>query len=242
MDPNQTNSREHQRNAIDAEIRTLKRRRNALAPISSLPIEVTTTIFSFFRTRVQTPKWDSLAWLRIAHVCHHWREIVLNQPLFWSHINFNSFSSVGTAEILSRAKTAPLHLKADFKWNGALFSTFQKELYSRVSHIRHLTIRGSDVRLYKVLKGIVSPAPTLEYLSLYRSDYPNTPEMAKRGLIPDTLFDATAPKLSHLELWYCNISWESLLPIGLRCLLIDSPPANARPSLSVWLDALEKMP
>ena len=255
MDP--TNSGEHQRNAIDAEIQALKRRRNTLAPISSLPTEVTTTIFFFFRvpvpsssdslfTRVQKPESDSLAWLRIAHVCHHWREIVLNQPLFWSHVNFNSFSSVGMAEILSRAKSAPLHLRAnvtyDCQWDDARFSAFQKELHSRVSRIRHLSISVDYVRLRDALEGLVSLAPTLEYLSLSRWDYPNMLETGQRGFVPDTLFAVAAPKLSYLELWYCDISWKSSLLIGLRYLLIHSPSANARPSLSVWLDALEKMP
>ena len=91
-------------------IRKLRRRRNALAPISSLPTEVITAIFFFLRvpgseSRSTCPrgeKPDRLAWLRVAHVCHQWREIALNQPLFWSHVNFNTFSSAGATEILDR--------------------------------------------------------------------------------------------------------------------------------------------
>jgi hypothetical protein len=56
MDSSKENSREYQRQAIDAEIkslegslRALKYRRNALAPISSLPIEVIADIFSILR-------------------------------------------------------------------------------------------------------------------------------------------------------------------------------------------------
>ena len=56
VNSSQANSREYLRQAIDAEIksleesiRALRHRRNALAPISSLPTEVIATIFSFFR-------------------------------------------------------------------------------------------------------------------------------------------------------------------------------------------------
>lgn len=88
MDPN---SREHLRQAIDDEIkslegsiRALRHRRNELAPISSLPTELIEAIFSLLREPGTLPpstldgKPDHLAWLRVAHVCHHWREITLN--------------------------------------------------------------------------------------------------------------------------------------------------------------------
>ncbi|KAI9453532.1 hypothetical protein BJY52DRAFT_1173560, partial [Lactarius psammicola] len=97
MDPS------HLRQAIDAEIkslevsiRALKLRRNALAPISSLPTEIIAAIFSSLRVRVTLlafklgEKPSGLAWLPVAHVCHQWREIALSQPRFWSHIDFTS--------------------------------------------------------------------------------------------------------------------------------------------------------
>ena len=95
MHTSQAKSRESQRQAIDAEIesleesiRALKHRRNALAPVSSLPPEVVATIFSLLRVPVPSAlvpgeKPDHLAWLHVAHVCHHWREIALNQKYFW---------------------------------------------------------------------------------------------------------------------------------------------------------------
>jgi hypothetical protein len=117
------------RQALDAEIRsleesilesmgvlsTLRHRRNVLAPVSSLPTEVITPIFSFVRlsgTPQPGKKPDHLAWLYVSHVCHHWREIALDLPLFWSHVDFTNLTLAGAAEILARAKMAPLHLEA----------------------------------------------------------------------------------------------------------------------------------
>ena len=120
IEPSQVNPRERLRQAIDTEIksfegsiRALRRRRNALAPVSSLPTEIIETIFSLSHVPGTLPpstldgKPDHLPWLRVAHVCHQWREIALNQPLFWSHVDFNAVSSAGAAEILTRAKMVP---------------------------------------------------------------------------------------------------------------------------------------
>ncbi|KAH9051512.1 hypothetical protein EDB87DRAFT_1571518, partial [Lactarius vividus] len=107
--------------SLEASIQALKYRRNALEPISSLPTEVITTIFTLLHIPVtllsftlgEQPKCsERLAWLRVAHVCHQWRDIALNHPFLWSHVDFTIFRLAGTAELLSRAKRIPLYLEA----------------------------------------------------------------------------------------------------------------------------------
>ncbi|KAI9453537.1 hypothetical protein BJY52DRAFT_1418220 [Lactarius psammicola] len=255
MDPSQGIPREYLLQAIDAEIKSLegsirglKHRRNALAPISSLPTEVVATIFSFLRVpRASSPftlgkKPDHLAWLRVAHVCHQWREIALDQPHFWSHVDFATFSSAGAAEILARAKTVPLHLEARVPighWDDIRFSAFQKELQDCLSRICHLSISAEPIHLHNTLKGLVSPAPTLEYLSLSREVYPNIITI-QRVFIPDTLFDGSTPRLSCLELGNCDFNWTSPLFKNLKHLEIRK--VSPRPKLADWLDALDGMP
>ena len=251
----QANPWEYLQQTIDAEIislegsiRALKHRRNALAPVSSLPTEVMEAIFSLLRVPSTSPpftidgKIDHLAWLRVAHVCHQWRKIALNQPLFWSHVDFNTISSAGAAEILARAKTVPLHFEAKVpsgSWDDSRFDALRKELQDHVSHIHHLDISAEDVQLKRTLDDLTSPAPTLEYLSLSRQRSPDG-TMETGEIIPDTLFNGFTPRLSCLELYQCPISWESPLLSGLKHLHIG--PTWDRPSLSVWLDALDGMP
>ncbi|KAF8257754.1 hypothetical protein EI94DRAFT_1757048 [Lactarius quietus] len=243
-------SSEYQRQAIDAEIksleesiRVLRRRRNALAPISSLPPEVIAAIFSFSRATLSDfipgEKPDPLAWLRVSHVCHQWRETALNQPLFWNHVDFTTLSSAGAAEILARAKTVPLYLKARVSgghWDKSRLNGFQEELQRRIPRICHLLISANIRHLRDTLSSLVSPAPTLERLSL------SSKEHRVQVAIPETLFGGTTPKLSYLELRNCDISWESSLLKGLKDLKIRGPSPNVRPSLSAWLDALDEMP
>ena len=204
----QANPREYLQQTIDVEIkslegiiRTLKHRRNALAPISSLPTEVIEVIFSFLHVPgTSSPstldgKPDHLAWLRVAHVCHQWREIAVNRPHFWSHIDFNAVSSAGATEILARAKTVPLHLEAKIpsgSWDDGRFIALRKELKNHVSHIRHLDISAEHLQLNETLNGLTSPAPTLEYLSLSRQAYPDGGVDTRQSL-PDTLFGGSTP-------------------------------------------------
>ena len=256
MDPSQADSREHQRQAIDAKIKSfeesiqeLKYRRNALAPISFLPIEVIESIFSYLRVPTSTlstflpgeksEKRDPLAWLRVTHVCHQWREIALNQALFWSHVDFTNITWAGAAEILSRAKNVPLYLEArvfEGRWNNIQFATFPEELQRRMSRIHHLEISAIQPHLYNILQALVSPAPILERLSLASVQYWPRPFS-----LPDTLFNGITPRLSRLELRNCDISWRLPVLRSLTHLEIRSPSRSARPELAIWLDSLEEM-
>ncbi|KAH9166925.1 hypothetical protein EDB89DRAFT_180479 [Lactarius sanguifluus] len=257
MNPSQENSREYHRQAIDAEIRslveeyiralrTLRHRRNALAPISSLPSEILATIFSFLRfatsdtSPLGEPTDYSLSWLCVAHVCHEWREVALNHPFFWSHVDFTALTPAGATEILARAKSVPLYLEG-YIANGPRVSTFEKELQVHVSHICHLAICAEPTHLQGVLEELVSPAPILEYLSLSGDKH-----WGRVGQlfvpVPVTLFDGSTPRLSRLELRYCDISWKSPFLRGLKHLKISRLSTDARPRLSFWLDALDEMP
>jgi hypothetical protein len=183
--------------------------------------------------------------LRVSHVCCQWREIALNLPLLWSHVDFTTLSLTGAAEILYRAKSVPLYLDASIfgrRWDNIRFRTFQNELQARVPYIRHLRISAEPAQLHSTLDVLVSPAPTLEYLSLSsHSTRPVERSMLERVFIPDTLFGGSIPRLSWLELRNCGINWNSPLLKGLKYLEIFTPSPHARPKLTVWLDALEEM-
>jgi hypothetical protein len=246
MNSTHPNSRQRFQQAIDAEIksleesiRALKSRRNTHSPVSSLPPEVFAAIFSFLCLpgipSLGGKPGKNLARLRVSHVCHQWREIALNQPLLWSHINFDTLSSAGANEILVRAKSVPLYLDANGYWDSVKICLFQKQLQSRVPRICHLSITADAISLHITLKGLVSPAPTLEYLSVFSNEYLEI-------FIPDNLFNGCTPRLSCLELRNCGISWKSPLLKGLKYLKIRTPSEETRPKLAVWLDALSELP
>ena len=244
------------RQAIDEELeslektaRTLKLRRNALAPISRLPPETIAIVFSFLSlpreyARLLTgDKQDHLAWLRVSHVCHRWREIALNQPRFWSHVDFTTLTSAGATEVLSRSKMAPLELEANLScvhWARDRLDAFRTQLANHVSHTCRLNITADGHDLQSIIDQLKSPAPALERLSLVVEDE----AYLRMGIsanvkIPLALFDCTAPRLSRLQLDHCNISWKSPLLKGLRILELQT--LSTRPGLGEWLDAMEQM-
>ena len=225
-------------NSLDASTRALKSRRNELAAISRLPCEVLAALFSFLSAFAWDEGSGLLAWICVAHVCRQWRETALSHPRFWSRINLTELTPVGMAEILSRAKIAPLHLEADFtEWEAAHFEVFERQLEAHISHIRHLNFSG--VHLSTVVKRLVSSAPTLESLSL---SHESPLRMLPFVIIPDNLLNCAAPNLTSLKLEKCNINWKSPLLKGLRTLEILDLSPKARPKLNDWLDALNEMP
>jgi hypothetical protein len=243
------NPRDHLRQAIDSPlngstfetVRALSQRHNELAPISSLPTEIIAYI-----VLLASAKRDGfgLEWLNVAHVCRRWRDIALNQPLFWSHIDFTNLTLAGLAEMLSRAKGAPLHLEArvvSHNWADARCSAFDKELQAHVSHIRRLDIFGSSRTcplLWTTLQStlVASPAPILEHLSL------SNPFLCGVLFLPNNVFKGTTPRLSFLQLIGIEFSWKSPLLRGLTHLKIYELNHGNTLSVMDWLDALEEMP
>ena len=63
----------------------------------------------------------------------------------------------------------------------------------------------------KYFEEIVSPAPTLDHLSLFSNDVNHKTRIWVHSSIPETLFNGSTPRLSCLELSYCNVSWKSPL-------------------------------
>jgi hypothetical protein len=252
----QPNSRECLQQAIDAETKTLEEslqvlrlRRNTLQPISCLPPVMLATIFSF----LCLPGIPSLGGkpdcnrtrFCVTHVCQ-WREIALNQPQLWSHINFNTLSLAGAAEILVRAKSVPLYVERKFSYRAYdhLFRQFLNEVLARLPLIRHLSIGAEATNIRRGIKNhLVSSAPSFEYLSLiFKERDRGRRTLVKQPVISDTLFGDSTPRLSCLVLRNCSICWNSTIFKGLTSLEIHSPSPNSRPELAVWLDALDEIP
>ena len=257
MSSNIEYSSENLRQAIDDELKSLEKsaqalkfRRNALAPISRLPPETIATIFTFLSLPgdcvqiLAGEEQGDFAWLRVSHVCHRWREIALNQPRLWSHIDFTTLTVEGVTEVLSRSKMAPLELHANLcrvRWERARFDTFQEQLAAHVSHTCRLNVIAKSSDLQTIVDQLVSPAPALERLMLIVNNKVRPLGSPARAVMPPNLFDGSAPRLSHLQLNHCDISWASPLLKNLRLLDLHTLSPGARPSLGVWLNAMSQM-
>ena len=68
-------------------VRSLLTRRNALVPISLLPPEILARVFHLIV--LEEPPISggrSLGWIRVTHVCRHWRQVALDDSSLWARI------------------------------------------------------------------------------------------------------------------------------------------------------------
>ncbi|KAI0288811.1 hypothetical protein BC826DRAFT_971340 [Russula brevipes] len=220
--------------SLEATIQALKCRRNMLVPISRLPAEILTAIFSLVSHSAWAQKFGRMEWIGVAQVCHQWREIALNYPHFWSYIDLTNVTAAHMAKILARTEMLPLHLKGQrLEWDPMWYDHFLIQVGLHISHTRHLVIHADLGTVFRRWR-LASSAPILESLSLTHGSSSGTSQIA----IPGTLFNRTAPRLTSLKLENCAISPKFPFLNSLRSLEIT----DAMLGREDWLDILNEMP
>ena len=97
-----------------ASIIRFKRLLNARRPICQLPFEILGHIF-VIRSHpdgVHLQCGHGYTWFRIAHVCHHWRSLVINTPSMWSDI-YLPCKSGQLADMVHRSGKSLLTIRSD---------------------------------------------------------------------------------------------------------------------------------
>ncbi|KAL4264321.1 F-box domain-containing protein [Pleurotus pulmonarius] len=219
---------DHQLSQLDHSARTLRSRRNALAPISTLPPEILSMVFMY----MEAASNHSLAWIKVSHVCQHWRAVALDSPRLWTNIVLSR--PKWTREMLKRSKMAPLDIKADLSFLTPRLLEVVRLIMEQIHRTRSLNITANHSTLNSIFAGL-HDAPLLRSLNLRDSQ--------RHGLLPtdspSVPFAMKAPRLRHLELLQCNVEWNSpfLRPLT-HFKLCDATP----PPMGDLLSALQAMP
>lgn len=223
---------------LEDSIRSLKSRRNVLAPISRLPPEILSKIFAFCAS--ENPSTGKpLHWIKVSHISRYWRAVALDSPSLWG--NIVTTRPRWTEEMVKRSKMARLTLDADLSCvTPRIFEAVQLVL-QHITRISDLRLVASSATINRLVTGLPIDAPFLESLSL------SVPRNNRFGMdedftLPQSLFSGDISQLQHLELVKCNINWDSSLLTGLTVLKLSDIPLLARPTTSQLLDVLEKMP
>ncbi|KAF8868002.1 hypothetical protein BD779DRAFT_1393234, partial [Infundibulicybe gibba] len=82
--------------------------RNRFVPVARLPPEILSRIFVFNARMVRPGDRVDVA-RAISHVCRRWREIALDCPRLWPHINFEHGPRWLT-RVIERSRSVPLSL------------------------------------------------------------------------------------------------------------------------------------
>ncbi len=177
-------------------VRSLLTRRNALMPISLLPPEILAWVFHLL-VHEEWPLTGSrnLGWIKVTHVCRHWRQVALDNSSLWARIWDFSVNTKWISEILARAKNAPLDIELD----GVLSNPEALLMIPpHVSHTRRLCLHSLSTLHSDTVREICSSeAPALEHFEF--TVIPSSP-ITFRDLSGNMLFKGHAPRLRTFSL------------------------------------------
>ncbi|KAL1949333.1 hypothetical protein VTO73DRAFT_8214 [Trametes versicolor] len=196
----------------------LKSRLNTLTPIGSLPPELLSEILVCGvideDDRYPSDHYSTrLAWIKLTHICRHFRSVALSTPRFWSRLRLTK--SDVFAELLARSKSAPLHIKAhiDMSTNRGDRTLALEMLLPHSHRIKELHIDGPSKLLQSFCTKTISPFDTLEKLDLLAafdgySIRPSEHDMRLRVAAPILASSGPPPRLRHLELRRFPFRWD----------------------------------
>ncbi|KAH6914640.1 hypothetical protein BKA70DRAFT_1510014 [Coprinopsis sp. MPI-PUGE-AT-0042] len=199
-------SKQRSREDIDSQILSLKKR-NELAPVSSLPAELLSKIFHLCtRKDIDPTQFKALA--IITWVSARWRAIALDDPSLWSNVS-PSFGTKWLAAFVQRSKPAPLSVSMNRHKHYLPLHHQVKALLSQISRITSITLVVADsTTVGDVLTAMASPALLLE--SLHIDLVFNDPHTAldKRGIVVNNL-PLQAPRLRRVDFMDFAFPWNS---------------------------------
>ncbi|KAF8165560.1 hypothetical protein B0H34DRAFT_689570 [Crassisporium funariophilum] len=218
---------------LEDAIRALKFRRNKLSPISCLPPELLSRIFSFIEN--QDPILNGYEWIQFSQVSSHWRLVALNSPTLWTNIPLAG--PLRVEEMLRRSKMANLTVKGTFRNRHNNF--FPRKLLGLMHHVEEIDIASATWPMQYWISELPQEAPQLHTLRIrcirLSSDYHIS------FVIPDNVLSET-PQLRRLELEGGGFDWDSRVLSGLTHLTLRNAPIDTRPSTTQFLNALQRMP
>ena len=218
-------------------IRSQLTRRNALMPISLLPPEILARVFHLLVLK-ETPFSGTrkLGWIKVTHVCRHWRQVALDDSSLWARIRATQANTKWISEMLARAKNAPLHIVLT-----TVGMSSPEKLLMILPHLSHTCqLRFPNLIYFDRVREIFSlEAPALEHFELTA----HAP-IDFRDLGMNVLFKGHAPRLRTFSVSRVVIPW-SLIPRGqLTQLKIAYPIEDIHPpgDLNQLVDLLVNCP
>ena len=187
-------------------------RRNTLIPVSLLPPEILSRVFHLLVVE-ERPFFSSgnlkLGWIRVTHVCRHWRQVAIDDLTLWAKIRDIRMNTEWISEMVARAKNAPLNIELDDVESSNLEMLFM--IPQHFPHTRQLRLHNLSLYHSDSIQEIFSlEAPALEHLELESFLYPPVTFPDLGGNI---LFKGHAPSLRTFSLCQVIIPW-SLVPRG----------------------------
>ncbi|THH05579.1 hypothetical protein EW146_g9867 [Bondarzewia mesenterica] len=231
--------------------------------ILGLPVETLSHIFSVLT--IMSPVlvgrahgYSNLGWIVVTHVCRHWRQVALRNPLLWTEIDTSLIGRARMeimAEFFSRSQRAPVNLFHRFPIGDSSIDvtpSLDEQLLllsEHLSHVKVLDLSCVPGSLEMVADRLRAPAPLLESLTLQTYLPRDTVPGFKVPVFALGLSSGDAPKLRSAHLdgllfpWACDaMKFLTRLNIQLPYPSPYDPADTALPSYEQLLAAIESMP
>ncbi|KAA1468459.1 hypothetical protein DENSPDRAFT_927379 [Dentipellis sp. KUC8613] len=251
--------------ALARAVAFIRTRQNTLLPVTRLPVEALSRIFmweailepplsshtwySHWNTGQYEPSQTSakLGWIKVTHVCRHWREVALNNPRLWTAMQLKSAAL--TRVMLERSRNLGIVIRVDAHSSDQELSV-EKVVASAASFREHASrIRLLDLKTYPkmgtaILDVLSGPALLLESVRIIcdradpddrapkdEDDEEDDNDFIKRSvdkkgvpLLDSRRFGGQTPRLRRLVLHQTRVAWDSpILLSGLTHLEIRLP-------------------
>lgn len=216
-----------------------------------LPREVLSEVFFIIAHDAFTARIEShptFAWLRLAHVCRDWRDILLNSPRSFSFFKIPMWEKGRLETCLHYSRQAPLNIRYyDDRCSRRGAKLYAREQWlSLLPHLGRAGTLGVKINLAKAPPLLLSK--TLTRLSLHDlAEYAEkSSELTLARTNVDRIF-AASPNLLHLTSDAESLGgpdWtERAFPRSLKSLVVghDLGPSYM-PSLLCLVSALRKLP
>ncbi|KAI0091450.1 hypothetical protein BDY19DRAFT_991156 [Irpex rosettiformis] len=233
---------------------------NNLAPTGVLPPELLAEVFMYLAHTtpaeernvwrsgvppvppIRTAGSSPYAWIKVTHVCHHWREVALSAPQLWTIIWVTSRMEC-IKEMLVRSKQALLTVKAD-RYNVPMrvdgLDLVMRELPRIASFDARMPPRlGQDGQ-----SGYSLNAPKLKELVLQTTDMYENLSLSTLHL-QEHFANCNIPTLERVELYSYQIQWNNkLFKSSLKHLTLHSSHTHLSNNITLEqvLGTLENLP
>lgn len=237
--------------ALEAEIRALKYRHNAVSVTCRISPNILSSIFLAVldiggrNASHSEPVHDgcakeSMSWVFVSHVCQHWRTIALDCPELWTKLHIWERSYVEA--VLSRCRNAPLSVK--FPWFSKDTGEPERLLEMVMPYIGQLRVVDlywpstpiTGLPWYDALVERNRAIPVLEELHLNKAGLPI-------GYLPAAILQGGAPNLRKLVIDNYHLPWPGALMSDslTKLVLRGNAFSRSRPLATDFLESLRKL-
>lgn len=197
---------------------------NSLSPIcNAFPSELLAEVFAYLsisekpgerhiiESHMLSATREILGWIKVTHVCRHWRNVALDYPSLWGHISYN-IGPEWTRLMMERVKAAPIILKQRWRTKYTVCLGAEDYIPSRIGQIEELDLYGHPVDLRKIFDGVqAKAAPKLRTLCIHSVHREHSPASLTLQIQDSLFLGGEAPLLREISLTNCRLSWTSPL-------------------------------